>query len=67
MTELQRKIKAALVFRGMTFGDLASQVGVSRTHLQRCVRGDRRLPVTRIETVARVLGVAVTWLVGAGR
>jgi transcriptional regulator with XRE-family HTH domain len=46
---------------GLTLNELASRVGVSIQQLQKYEAGDSRIPASRLQEIARVLAVPITW------
>lgn len=62
MTELAKLLAA----QDRTVGWLARKSGVSRSHLHRCVAGERRLTMRVARAIAPYLGVSPADLVAPG-
>jgi transcriptional regulator with XRE-family HTH domain len=46
---------------GFTLQELASRVGISFQQIQKYEAGDSRMPVSRLQEIAHVLDVPITW------
>jgi transcriptional regulator with XRE-family HTH domain len=55
------RVRQRRVALGLTLQDLGSRVGVSFQQIQKYEAGDSRIPVSRLQTIAQVLEVAITW------
>ena len=63
--EIGRRIKRRRNSMGLTLGDMASEIGVAPSTIQRYERGEIgkvKLPI--LEAIARVLQVNPVWLIG---
>ena len=59
------RIRARRKALGLTLDDIANEIGVARSTIQRYETGNiERLKLPVIEAIARVLGVAPEWVVG---
>ena len=62
MTQLAERLSACIAGR-YSYGELAKRTGIPKSALQRYATGEtEKIPLDRVETLARVLGVSPQWL-----
>jgi transcriptional regulator with XRE-family HTH domain len=55
------RVRQRRVALGVTLQELGSRVGVSFQQIQKYEAGDSRIPVSRLQEIAQVLDVPITW------
>ena len=65
MSEISDKILRLIQERGYSYGALAELTGIPKSALQRYATGETgKIPLERVETLARALGVSPAYLMG---
>lgn len=65
MSTMSERIKTAMQKAGLSYGELSKLTGIPKAALQRYGTGETaKVPINRIEEIARHTGVAVEYLVG---
>ena len=64
MDDVKNRLREALDLKGWTPADLARQSGVSKGLISRYLHGSVIPKQSKIETMARALGVSPSWLLG---
>ena len=65
MSEISEKILHLIQERGYSYGALAELTGIPKSALQRYATGETgKIPLERVETLARALGVSPAYLMG---
>lgn len=67
MSELSHRILALLEEKGLSYGELAEMTKIPKSALQRYATGEtEKIPLPRIEAIAKALGVSSAYLIGWG-
>ena len=65
MSELSSKILALITEKGLSYGELAEITKIPKSALQRYATGStEKIPIPRIEVIAKALGVSSAYLIG---
>jgi len=65
--EVGRLVRVQRIARGLSQTELGSQIGVTFQQVQKYESGANRISMGRLTRIGRVLGVHVTYLLGANR
>jgi len=65
--EVGRLVRVQRIARGLSQTELGSQIGVTFQQVQKYESGANRISMGRLTRISRVLGVEVTYLLGASR
>lgn len=67
MSDLSNRILALLEEKGLSYGELAEMTKIPKSALQRYATGEtEKIPLPRIEAIAKALGVSSAYLIGWG-
>lgn len=65
MSEISKRILAAIEKKGITYAELAEKTGIPKTALHRYATGDtEKIPTSRIPLLAKALDVSIGYLTG---
>lgn len=65
MNEISRRILSEMQKKELSYTDLSKLTGVSKSTLQRYVTGGTdKIPINRVEAIAKGLGVSAAYLMG---
>ena len=65
MSELSNRILKLLEEKNISYGELSKRTGIPKSALQRYAMGEtEKIPIDRIKTIAKALGVSATYLLG---
>jgi transcriptional regulator with XRE-family HTH domain len=65
--EVGRLVRALRMARGLSQTELGNQIGVTFQQVQKYESGANRISIGRLTRIARLLGVSVTYLLGASQ
>jgi transcriptional regulator with XRE-family HTH domain len=65
--EVGRLVRVHRIARGLSQTELAEQIGVTFQQIQKYESGANRISMGRLTRISRVLGVDITYLLGASR
>ena len=65
--EVGRLVRVQRIARGLSQTELGNQIGVTFQQVQKYESGANRISMGRLTRISRVLGVQVTYLLGASR